>query len=214
MAEAFRLARTIEDLLVLSRIESEEAPERERVPVHQVVAEAVERIRPAAEQAGIDIDVSRARPAHRHPRRPAPGHLGALQPARQRGEVLRRRVARSRCRPPPTASTWSCEVRDHGIGIPKADLERVFERFYRVDQARSRTTGGTGLGLAIVRHVATNHQGDVRVDSRLGEGSTFELILPSASGPVAGRPTTSPSDPGPTWPTVSRDDAMRETGSA
>ena len=76
-------------------------------------------------------------------------------------------------------------VRDHGIGIPKADLERVFERFYRVDQARSRTTGGTGLGLAIVRHVATNHEGDVRVDSRLGEGSTFELILPSASGPVA-----------------------------
>ena len=66
-------------------------------------------------------------------------------------------------------------MQDHGIGIPKADLERVFERFYRVDQARSRTTGGTGLGLAIVRHVATNHDGEVRVESRLGEGSTFTL---------------------------------------
>jgi two-component system, OmpR family, sensor histidine kinase SenX3 len=54
-----------------------------------------------------------------------------------------------------------------------------------VDQARSRTTGGTGLGLAIVRHVATNHQGEVRVSSRLGEGSTFELVLPSASSPLA-----------------------------
>jgi len=71
------------------------------------------------------------------------------------------------------------QVQDHGIGIPKADLERVFERFYRVDQARSRTTGGTGLGLAIVRHVATNHEGEVRVDSRLGEGSTFSLVVPN-----------------------------------
>jgi two-component system sensor histidine kinase SenX3 len=72
------------------------------------------------------------------------------------------------------------EVQDYGIGIPKADLERVFERFYRVDQARSRTTGGTGLGLAIVRHVATNHAGEVQVESRLGEGSTFTLVLPGA----------------------------------
>jgi two-component system sensor histidine kinase SenX3 len=71
------------------------------------------------------------------------------------------------------------QVQDHGIGIPKADLERVFERFYRVDQARSRTTGGTGLGLAIVRHVATNHAGEVRVESRLGEGSTFSLVVPA-----------------------------------
>jgi two-component system sensor histidine kinase SenX3 len=75
-------------------------------------------------------------------------------------------------------------VRDHGIGIPARDLERVFERFYRVDQARSRQTGGTGLGLAIVRHVVQNHDGTVRVESRPGEGSTFTLCLPTASGPV------------------------------
>jgi two-component system sensor histidine kinase SenX3 len=71
------------------------------------------------------------------------------------------------------------EVADHGIGIPARDLERIFERFYRVDQGRSHITGGTGLGLSIARHVATNHHGHIEVDSREGEGSTFRLILPS-----------------------------------
>jgi two-component system sensor histidine kinase SenX3 len=71
-------------------------------------------------------------------------------------------------------------VRDHGIGIPANDIERVFERFYRVDVARSRQTGGTGLGLSIVRHVMANHGGEVTVESRLGEGSTFVLHLPVA----------------------------------
>jgi two-component system sensor histidine kinase SenX3 len=69
-------------------------------------------------------------------------------------------------------------VIDHGIGIPSRDLDRIFERFYRVDHGRSRDTGGTGLGLSIVRHVANNHQGSVEVDSREGEGSTFTLVLP------------------------------------
>jgi two-component system sensor histidine kinase SenX3 len=68
-------------------------------------------------------------------------------------------------------------VSDHGPGIPSRDLERIFERFYRVDRARSRDTGGTGLGLAIVRHVAQVHGGDVSVESREGEGSTFRLRL-------------------------------------
>ena len=81
-------------------------------------------------------------------------------------------------------------MRDHGIGIPARDLERIFERFYRVDRARSRDTGGTGLGLAIVRHVAQVHGGEVTVDSREGEGSTFTLYLPLANGgpraPVGG----------------------------
>jgi two-component system sensor histidine kinase SenX3 len=69
-------------------------------------------------------------------------------------------------------------VSDKGIGIPARDLERIFERFYRVDHGRSRETGGTGLGLSIVRHVANNHQGWVDVESREGEGSTFTLVLP------------------------------------
>jgi signal transduction histidine kinase len=69
-------------------------------------------------------------------------------------------------------------VQDHGVGIPTRDLDRIFERFYRVDHGRSRDTGGTGLGLSIVRHVANNHQGWVDVESREGEGSTFTLVLP------------------------------------
>jgi two-component system sensor histidine kinase SenX3 len=80
-------------------------------------------------------------------------------------------------------------VRDHGMGIPTRDLERIFERFYRVDRSRGRDTGGTGLGLAIVRHVATNHGGRVEVASAEGEGSTFTIRLPAPSDLVALSPS-------------------------
>ncbi len=76
-------------------------------------------------------------------------------------------------------------VTDRGIGIPQPELERVFERFYRVDKARSRDTGGTGLGLAIVRNVARAHGGEILVSSREGEGSTFTLRLPLVSVPAS-----------------------------
>jgi two-component system sensor histidine kinase SenX3 len=76
-------------------------------------------------------------------------------------------------------------VTDQGIGIPQRDLERIFERFYRVDPARSRATGGTGLGLAIVKHVTAAHGGKVTVASKVGEGSTFTLRLPIANRPRA-----------------------------
>ena len=69
-------------------------------------------------------------------------------------------------------------VADQGIGIPEADLERIFERFYRVDPARSRETGGTGLGLSIVKHVAAKHGGEIKVWSSQNVGSTFALRLP------------------------------------
>ncbi|HSA40050.1 MAG TPA: ATP-binding protein, partial [Mycobacterium sp.] len=70
-------------------------------------------------------------------------------------------------------------VTDRGIGIAREDQERVFERFFRVDKARSRATGGTGLGLAIVKHVAANHNGSIRLWSQLGTGSTFTLSIPA-----------------------------------
>jgi two-component system sensor histidine kinase SenX3 len=79
----------------------------------------------------------------------------------------------------PQDDNVEVQVSDKGIGIPMASLERIFERFYRVDRARSRGTGGTGLGLSIVRHVVTNHGGEVNVRSREGEGSTFILRFPS-----------------------------------
>jgi len=82
-----------------------------------------------------------------------------------------------------TASSWTAEisVTDEGIGIPERDRERIFERFYRVDPARSRATGGTGLGLAIVKHVTAAHGGNVAVWSQEGIGSTFTLRLPLRS---------------------------------
>jgi len=175
--EAFRMDRTIEDLLVLTRIESEEAAEREPVAANVAIAEAVERIRPGAEQAGIVIEVAEADPG-----------LVVFSDRRQIVSALYNLLDNAVKYSDPGAvvevravadgDQLRIAVQDHGFGIPKGDLERVFERFYRVDQARSRSTGGTGLGLAIVRHVATNHAGEVTVESRLGEGSTFTLVLP------------------------------------
>ena len=86
------------------------------------------------------------------------------------------------------------EVEDRGLGIPTRDLERIFERFYRVDRARSRDTGGTGLGLAIVRHVVANHAGEVQVRSVEGEGSTFTVTVPSGPGP---HPVSGPAEDAP-----------------
>jgi two-component system sensor histidine kinase SenX3 len=86
------------------------------------------------------------------------------------------------------ADDWiEIDVTDQGIGIAPHDVDRIFERFYRADQARSRSTGGTGLGLAIVKHIATNHGGRVDVTSSLGDGSTFTLKLP-ARPPEAPQP--------------------------
>jgi two-component system, OmpR family, sensor histidine kinase SenX3 len=77
-------------------------------------------------------------------------------------------------------SEITIRISDTGIGIPEGKIPRIFERFYRVDKARSKATGGTGLGLSIVRHVAENHDGRVTVESTPGEGSTFTVYLPRA----------------------------------
>jgi two-component system sensor histidine kinase SenX3 len=179
--EAERLGRIIEDLLDLSRIEAEEAPNREPVPVRLVIAEAVERLRPVAEHRGIRLEVDE--PAYA---------LAVVADRRQLVSALHNLLDNAIKYSEPGSSVnvvvrhddeaIEIEVADHGIGIPSRDLERIFERFYRVDRARSRDTGGTGLGLAIVRHVASNHGGDVRVMSREGAGSTFTLRLPGGSG--------------------------------
>ncbi|MGI9119063.1 MAG: sensor histidine kinase [Acidimicrobiales bacterium] len=179
--EAFRVGRIIDDLLDLSRIEAEEAPRREPVPVHLVVAEAVARVRPLAQARGIVVETEELPRWH------------TVQGDQRQLVSAVANLLDNACKYSDEGSTvelrsWAdgneveLEVRDHGIGIPGRDLERVFERFYRVDRARSRETGGTGLGLAIVRHVATNHRGQVRVVSREGEGSVFTLRLPVASG--------------------------------
>ena len=182
--EAVRVGRIIDDLLDLSRLESEESPEREPVAVHLVVAQAVEQVRAAAETRGVGLEVAEV------PRRiTVPGDRRQLVSAVY--NLLDNAVKYSEPGSPvhlrcATNGDWvELAVQDHGIGIPSRDYERIFERFYRVDRARSRDTGGTGLGLAIVRHVATNHGGRVSVTSREGEGSVFQLRLPAGPGPVA-----------------------------
>lgn len=108
-------------------------------------------------------------------------------PARTRVGIAARRVTA------PGGDHIEVAVTDQGIGISEKDRERVFERFYRVDPARSRATGGTGLGLAIVKHVAASHGGEVTVWSSEGQGSTFTLRLPEAGLPATARTNT------PTW---------------
>ena len=301
--EAFRVSRIIDDLLDLSRIESEEAPPREPVLVNLVMADAIERVRAAADQRGITITLSEPHPpvavlgdrrqlvSAMHallenavtysydgtavtvsgtvvaegldvaeplaavatvspaatatigsgqlslglglPLAPTPetaGPIGLGGPGADADPLAESDVDAGRTGerggfvakpggwvspaaaagtieatpagngtdgratgvdgepaslggPEPAArpvarETVRLAVADHGVGIPARDLDRIFERFYRVDHGRSRDTGGTGLGLSIVRHVANNHQGWVDVESREGEGSTFTLVLP------------------------------------
>ncbi|HET6812380.1 MAG TPA: ATP-binding protein [Acidimicrobiales bacterium] len=176
-AEAERAAGLINDLLDLSRVEGAAGTRPEPLVAGRLVAEAVARIRAGADERAIRI-VQR-------------GIDGSVRLTADAGQLVSAlaNLLDNAVKYSDPGSTVEVEVlsdprrvsfrvTDRGIGIPARDHERIFERFYRVDRARSRETGGTGLGLAIVRHVALNHGGRVTVDSREGEGSTFTLILP------------------------------------
>ncbi len=187
-SEAFRVNRIIEDLLDLSRIESEGSPMREPVPVSLIVADAIERIRTSAEQHAVTLEFiePEANYVSVGDRRQLISAIHALLENAVVYSPAGGSVVISIDRVEPTANDEGdvvgplvrIAIRDQGVGIPAKDLERIFERFYRVDPGRARETGGTGLGLSIVRHVAQNHGGSVVVDSREGEGSTFALELP------------------------------------
>jgi two-component system sensor histidine kinase SenX3 len=179
--EASRLARLVQELIDLSRLQgADPLPEARVVEVDRVLGEALDRSRTAAAARGITlvrggtagllVDGSEAQLVT------AVGNL--LENAvHYSPEHTRVAVAARRC-----DGAVEITVTDQGIGIGEKDLERVFERFYRADPARSRSTGGTGLGLAIVKHVATNHGGEVSVWSVEGSGSTFTLRLPQSAG--------------------------------
>lgn len=176
--EAVRLSRIVADLLDLSRLESG-SELQDRVRLDALVREESSRFEEAAIEAGLTIDVEVA---------PVPVVRGSgrdlsLLVRNLLDNAIRYTKSAGRVVASVTADNGSVILRvtDTGSGIPSKELARVFERFYRVDRARSRETGGTGLGLAIVRHVTENHGGTVTVESELGRGSTFEVRLPTAT---------------------------------
>ena len=177
VAESMRMARTIDDLLELSKIEMGGEMVASRVDLGEVATEAAERASSLAHQSGIEIVVNRAAGdvsviGDSHQLVSAVGNLvdNAVKYSDGRGNVV---VSVT-----PQQDSVEISVSDRGIGIPASSLDRIFERFYRVDRSRGRSTGGTGLGLSIVRHIVHNHGGEVNVSSREGEGSVFVLRLP------------------------------------
>jgi len=189
--EANRLSRLVQELLDLSRLQGgEPLPGATVVSLDAIVEEARDRARLVAEAKQIEIARG--------------GDLGAVVAGSESqlvtavANLLENAVAYS---PPRTVVAVGVHVRgdvveiavkDEGIGIDETEQERIFERFYRVDQARSRETGGTGLGLAIVKHIVSNHGGLVTVWSRPGSGSTFTIRLPAAGTPPAPTPAPTP----------------------
>jgi two-component system sensor histidine kinase SenX3 len=192
--EASRLTSLVKDLITLSRIQAAEpVPDPLPVPLDAVVAEALDRCRMKAGARGIelvaatdrglvvlgdeDLLVTALRNLLENAIDYSPEHTRVLVSTRRSGD-----------------DSVEISVADQGIGIPERDRERIFERFYRVDPARSRATGGTGLGLAIVKHVTAAHGGNVTVWSKVGAGSTFTLRLPlrSARTSVQTQPASQP----------------------
>ena len=183
--ESHRLGRLIEDLLDLSRIEGGTDAELDNVELELVIEESAAAVRAAADSKDIELSLDL---------NDVPSIVGdrsqlisavtnffgnAIKYTDEGGLVSGRLVAHG--------EEIAIVVEDSGIGIPQRDVQRVFERFYRVDRGRSAKTGGTGLGLSIVRNVAVNHGGRVELTSQEGVGSTFSMVLPVA-------PIESPAD--------------------
>jgi len=179
--EAQRLTNLVQDLITLSRIQAvEPVPDPRPVALDTVVAEAVDRCRMRANARGITLASvgSRGLSVLGDEDLLVTALRNLLENAVAYSPEKTRVVITTRKTPEGHAEL---SVADQGIGIPERDLERIFERFYRVDPARSRATGGTGLGLAIVKHVMAAHNGKVTVRSVEGDGSTFTLSIPLRS---------------------------------
>ena len=177
---ADRLSRLIEDLLALSQIESQAVPlALATVPLKPLAESVLASLQPAIAQRRLSVSVN------------VPEGFAVRADADRLRQVLfnlldnavkyNRDDGSLRVSAIRSDGTATVAVADSGIGIPPDDLPRVFERFYRVDKARSREPGGTGLGLSIVKHLVEAHGGRVFVESSLGGGSTFSFTLPLAS---------------------------------
>ena len=177
--EAKRLTELVQEIIDLSRLQSSDPLQKAlAVEVSDVVREAVDQAQFSSEQRGISLEIGEVEDAtvigDREQLITAVHNLVEnavnYSPEHTKVSIVTKR----------NGDIAEISVTDQGIGIAEGELNRIFERFYRVDPARSRLTGGTGLGLSIVKHVALNHGGDVKVWSKEGVGSTFTLQLPIA----------------------------------
>jgi two-component system sensor histidine kinase SenX3 len=176
VAEAYRLSHTVDDLLDLSRIEFGGAEHWESVDMSLVVNEVTARMQHECTRTGITLSADCPKGIYvdgdRNQLVSAVANLVENAIKYSGDGTLVQLLVRA------DDSSVSIEVVDKGIGIAAKDQQRIFERFYRVDRARSRATGGSGLGLSIVRHVVANHGGTVSVMSEEGRGATFTVVLP------------------------------------
>jgi len=176
--ESARMGRLVNELLELTRLQgAEPLPTPEPVAVDWVIAEVIDRTRTTASAKSIEVVYNGPKGAtvYGSDSQVATAVSNLVENAiAYSGEDTKVEITLRH------GADWvEIDVADQGIGIAAHDVDRIFERFYRADQARSRSTGGTGLGLAIVKHIATNHGGRVDVTSSLGDGSTFTLRLPA-----------------------------------
>jgi two-component system sensor histidine kinase SenX3 len=194
--EAHRVGRVVDDLLALSAVEADVTDRRERVAVGDVIGRAQAEVAVLSEGHGVEVVTS---------------VVGAdlwlegdpIQLTSALSNLVENAVKYSGGASPVTVTATADDgfvrlvVEDRGIGIPRQHLDRVFERFYRVDRARSQATGGTGLGLALVRNIVRSHGGEVELASREGEGTTVVVRLPVAHRSSAGDPSVVPWAEGP-----------------
>ncbi len=179
ITESERLTKLVQQILELSRLQADDpVTESERMPLDDVVATAVDTVAIDCQARGMTVVTG--------------GATGLeVVGAREQVTIAIGNMVANAVNYSPDGSTVRIDVRpeddmveisvtDQGIGIAPRELDRIFERFYRVDPARHRSTGGTGLGLSIVKHVAATHGGEIRVKSVEGQGSTFSLTLPRA----------------------------------
>jgi two-component system sensor histidine kinase SenX3 len=176
--ESARMGRLVNELLELTRLQgAEPLPTPEPVAVDWVIAEVIDRTRTTSSAKSIEVvyDGPKGATVYGSDSQVATAVTNLVENAiAYSGEDTKVSLTLRQ------DDDWvEIDVTDQGIGIAPHDVDRIFERFYRADQARSRSTGGTGLGLAIVKHIATNHGGRVDVTSTLGDGSTFTLRLPA-----------------------------------
>ncbi len=175
--EANRLHRLIDDILSLTEVEIDFDRDSEEFSVKVVMEEVRSMLNKTAEEKSIELefnmseDVSTLKGSKDQFKQMLINLVeNAIKYTGEDGHVS--------CLAYISNNNFQIEISDNGIGIEEADIPRIFERFYRVDKARSRKVGGTGLGLAIVKHIALNFKAKIDVESKIGEGSTFKISIP------------------------------------